>query len=218
MIGLFFTISCTEDPLQPGGAINQTTISTAEPSDVSTTSATSGGSIGDNGSMSVTARGICWSTNEGPDITGDHTRDGSGTGSFSSTLRDLAPATTYYIRAYATTEAGTFYGDEKQFSTSPVALSAVSTAAVSDVTAASARSGGSVTTDGGGTVTERGICWSTSPNPTTDHSKVSQGSGKGEFAVTLTGLSPSTSYYIRAFAKNEAGTSYGAQVQFTTSA
>ncbi len=75
------------------------------------TSIASGGSISSDGGSAVTARGVCWSTTIDPTISNDHTTDGTGTGAFTSTIIGLTPATTYYIRAYATNSAGTAYGD-----------------------------------------------------------------------------------------------------------
>jgi hypothetical protein len=92
----------------------------------------------------------------------------------------------------------------------------VSTTAASSITASSATSGGNVTADGGATVTERGICYSTTSNPTTANSKVVSGSGTGSFSANLSGLTASTTYYVRAYAINSAGTAYGTQVSFTT--
>jgi len=73
-----------------------------------------------------------------------------------------------------------------------------------------------VTDDGGGTVSARGVCWSTSANPTTSDSKTINGTGAGSFNSTLTPLLPSTTYHARAYATNEAGTSYSADEEFTT--
>ncbi len=92
----------------------------------------------------------------------------------------------------------------------------VTTTSVSSITANSAVSGGNVTSEGSATVTERGICFSTSQNPTTANSKVVSGSGTGSFTANMTGLTANTTYYVRAYAINSAGTSYGSQVSFTT--
>jgi len=94
----------------------------------------------------------------------------------------------------------------------------VSTLPATSITQTSATSGGNVTSDGGATVTSRGVCWSTIPNPTISDNHTSDGSGTGTFTSTLNGLSPNTPYYIRAYATNSAGTAYGSQVSFTTSA
>jgi concanavalin A-like lectin/glucanase superfamily protein len=93
----------------------------------------------------------------------------------------------------------------------------VITTAVSSITSSTANSGGNVTADGGGTVTAKGVCWSTSTNPTIANSYTTDGSGTGSFTSNLTGLFSSTSYYVRAYATNSEGTSYGNQESFTTS-
>jgi hypothetical protein len=91
-----------------------------------------------------------------------------------------------------------------------------STTAASSITCSTASSGGNISAQGGCSVTARGVCWSTSANPTTANSKTSDGSGTGTFTSSITGLSANTTYYVRAYATNAAGTSYGAQVSFTT--
>ncbi|MEX0997628.1 MAG: hypothetical protein WDZ45_11305 [Flavobacteriaceae bacterium] len=92
----------------------------------------------------------------------------------------------------------------------------VTTADVINITNNSAQSGGNVTDDGDSTVTSRGICWSTSPNPTTANNTTNNGSGLGSFISQLSGLSPNTTYYVRAYATNSEGTGYGNQASFTT--
>jgi hypothetical protein len=92
----------------------------------------------------------------------------------------------------------------------------VTTDTVSGVSAYSAVCGGEVTDDFGIAVTERGVCWNTSPDPTILNNHTSDGTGTGKFASTLTGLTTSTTYYVRAYATNSIGTAYGDQVQFTT--
>ena len=92
----------------------------------------------------------------------------------------------------------------------------VTTTSVSDITSSSAKCGGNVISDGGTSVTARGICWSTSQNPTINNSHTSSGTGTGTFTASMTGLSASTTYYVRAYATNNKGTSYGEQKNFTT--
>ncbi len=94
-------------------------------------------------------------------------------------------------------------------------LPTVSTMAVSSITQNSATCGGNVTADGGTTVTARGVCWSTSPNPTIADSHTTDGSGTGSFISSITGLTDTTAYYVRAYATNETGTGYGNQLSFT---
>ena len=194
------------------------TLTTTAVSSITLTSAVSGGNITDNGGADVTARGVCWSTSSSPTTANNSTTDGSGSGIFTSSLSGLSPNTTYYVRAYATNSVGTAYGNEVSFTTQAVQVATLSTTAITSITLTSAVSGGNITADGGGTVTARGVCWSTSSGPTTSNNTTSDGTGIGVFSSTLTGLSPSTTYYVRAYATNSAGTAYGNQVSFTTTA
>ena len=95
-------------------------------------------------------------------------------------------------------------------------LPAVTTTAVTDIGTSAATGGGIITNDGGSSVTSRGVCWSTSSNPTLSDFKTSDGSGTGSFASTLTGLTPGTTYYARAYASNSTGTAYGNEIRFKT--
>ncbi len=193
-------------------------ITTGAISNITGNSAQSGGDITDNGGAAVTARGVCWDTTANPTITNSHTNDGNGTGSFTSVLSGLSCGTTYYVRAYATNSAGTAYGSQVSFPTSQctATLPAVTTTSVSDITETSARGGGMVTDDGGATITARGVCWSILQNPTTSASRTTDGSGTGDFSSSVSGLSPYTTYYIRAYATNSAGTGYGKELSFKT--
>lgn len=96
------------------------TLSTMVISNITTNSASSGGSVTDDGNADITARGVCWSLNANPTIADFKTSDGSGTGDFSSQLTSLEPGETYHVRAYATNVAGTAYGNEITFSTNSI--------------------------------------------------------------------------------------------------
>lgn len=180
-------------------------------------SAVSGGTITDNGGFYISSRGICWHTHSSPTIQHSLTKDGTGTGSYSSYLHNLAPNTTYYLRAYATNEAGTAYGQEKSFTTLDI-LPSVTTATISAITDTSAVSGGSITDNGGYEITQRGICWSASKSPTLNDYYSDNGRGMGTFTSQLIHLTPQTTFYVRAYAKNQAGTAYGEEKSFTTTA
>jgi hypothetical protein len=95
-------------------------------------------------------------------------------------------------------------------------LPTVTTSGITDIAQTTATGGGEVTADGGAEVTARGVCWSTLPNPTTADSLTSDGTGTGAFVSNLIGLTPSTPYYVRAYATNSVGTAYGDEVSFTT--
>ncbi|MBK6380046.1 MAG: hypothetical protein IPF72_10120 [Chitinophagaceae bacterium] len=92
------------------------------------------------------------------------------------------------------------------------------TTAVSAVTGTTAVSGGNITADGGAAITARGVCWNTTTNPTVANFKTVDGSGTGAFTSNITGLSAGTVYYLRSYATNSAGTAYGSEVSFTTTA
>ncbi len=92
----------------------------------------------------------------------------------------------------------------------------LTTAAVTSITTTTATSGGSITADGGGAITARGVCWSTAASPTTSDSKTSDATGTGTFVSNITGLLVGTTYHVRAYATNGAGTAYGNDLSFTT--
>ena len=193
------------------------TVTTTAISSITSTSASSGGNVTSDGGASITARGVCWSTSENPTTSDIQTSDGTGAGSFTSSITGLSSGTTYHVRAYATNSEGTSYGSDVPFTASAIAPM-VSTTAVSSVTSTSASSGGNVTSDGGASITARGVCWSTSENPTTSDIQTSDGTGAGSFTSSITGLSSGTTYHVRAYATNSEGTSYGSDVPFTASA
>jgi len=193
-------------------------VTTAEVENVGTTTASCGGNVTDDGGAEVTERGVCWSTNHGPVATGSHATSGSGLGVFTCNMNNLAANTTYYVRAYAKNVKGVAYGEEKTFTTMDFDLPEVTTAEVTNITQTSAKGGGEVTSDGGTTVTERGICWSTNHNPTVSGNHSNNGTGTGSFTCNITGLNAHTTYYVRAYATNSHGTSYGEEVSFNTSA
>ncbi len=188
------------------------TLSTTAAVSITDTSATSGGNITSAGGTAVTARGVCWNTSGSPTISDNLTSDGSGTGIFTSNITGLTSNTLYYVRAYATNASGTAYGNQIMFTT----LAEVSTAAPSSVTDTTATSGGTITDGGGAAITERGTCWNTAGNPTIADSRTSDGNTTGTYASSIAGLTPNTMYYVRAYSTNAGGTSYGAEVTFTT--
>ena len=96
------------------------------------------------------------------------------------------------------------------------ALPTVATASVSDVSYATATCGGNVTSDGGGVVTAKGVCWNTTGSPTLADNHTIDGGGRGTFVSSMQALIPATTYHVRAYATNAAGTAYGNEVTFTT--
>ena len=193
------------------------TVVTVSVSEVTETTAVTGGNVTSDGGGEVSARGVCWSTSQDPTVEGSHTTDGTGTGEFVSNLTDLNDNTTYYVRAYATNEQGTSYGEQMSFTTvKHIDLPEVTTVEPTEIAITSAKTGGNVTSDGGGEVTAKGVCWSTSQNPTLSDSFSTDGIGLGEYLSIINGLTINTTYYVRAYATNEAGTAYGEEFSFTT--
>ena len=218
LIYVFCSCSKTSENINPTVKISITTTNVTE---ISTTSAKSGGLITVDVRTSITARGVCWHTSQNPTTSNSKTLDGTGTGEFTANITDLTANTTYYVRAYATNSSGTTYGNEVSFKTSAAqttTLPTLTTVAISAITQTAANSGGNVSADGGATVSARGVIWSTSQNPTVALStKTSNGTGTGEFTSNITGLTANTTYYVRAYATNSTGTAYGNEVSFKTS-
>ena len=233
IISIFNACKPEPEPQTPGSV----KVTTSSVSNITETSAKCGGTVTASG-YSVGNCGLCYSELPNPTINSYITSDQMGTGTFTSTMSGLEPGTKYYVRAYATTSSGTLYGEQKEFTTlgdnnggdddnddngggnggddDEATKPTVTTNSVSNITFESATCGGNVTDDGGANVTAGGVCWSTSPNPTTSDNKTTDGSGIGSFTSKLTNLNENTTYYVRAYATNEKGTSYGEEKSFTT--
>ena len=191
------------------------TVTTSEVTNISGTKADCRCNVTSEGDFTVTARGVCWSTADNPTIDDSHTVDGGGAGSFTSNITGLTENTTYYVRAYATSSAGTAYGATRTFKTTEYIFPTVTTSEVDYISAITAKCGGEVT-EGDYTVTARGVCWSTADNPTIDDSHTVDGGGAGAFISNITGLTENTTYYVRAYATSGAGTAYGETMTFET--
>jgi hypothetical protein len=127
-------------------------------------------------------------------------------------MTGLTENTTYYVRAYATNRKGTAYATQQFFTTLAAALPVVTTKVASEILATTVKTGGDITSESGAPITAKGVCWSTSENPTIENDHTSDGTGSATYVSTLTGLHELTTYYARAYATNKVGTSYGAQI------
>ena len=190
------------------------TVTTSEVDYISATTAKCGGEVTE-GDLTVTARGVCWNTTDNPTVADSHTVDGGGAGSVISNITGLTGSTTYYVRSYATSSAGTVYGVTRTFVTTEYILPTVTTSNVNNITSTTAKCGGEVT-EGDLTVTARGVCWNTTDNPTVADSHTVDGGGAGSFTSNITGLTENTKYYVRAYAISSAGTAYGETKTFET--
>ena len=193
------------------------TVVTTPVSYISTTFASSGGNVTNDGGAAVGSRGVCWNTGGNPTTADSKTIDGTGAGVFTSSVTGLTPGLTYHLRAYAINGAGTGYGDEVVFTTlATLVPPTLTTTALSNIQVTTAVSGGTVTDWGGDSVTARGVCWNTTGSPTIFNSHSLDGAGLGSYASGLSPLTGNTLYYVRAYATNSAGTGYGNELMFTT--
>lgn len=192
------------------------TVQTGDITNISSTSANCSGTISDTGGYSITKCGVCWSqTSSTPTVNDFHTEDVNLSGKFNSTISPLKASTEYYVRAYATNSMGTVYGQTKKFTTTD-GMPTVQSVSVSQITSYSFSFTGSVTSDGGYEVTSRGVVWADHQNPTKTDNVVNNGKGKGQFTNSINNLEPNHIYYVRAFAENANGISYGNDIKVTT--
>lgn len=162
--------------------------------------------------------GVCWNLCPNPTVYTNWFKESTADFEepFICELTDLRPGTEYFVRAYAKLGNERYYGEEKSFTTAAI-QPYVKTLSVSDITYHSATCGGAVTYDGGQEVIEKGVCWSTSIEPTIDDASCVSGSdSEFEFAVEMTNLEANTTYFVRAYAVNSLGVGYGEQISFTT--
>jgi uncharacterized protein (TIGR02145 family) len=194
------------------------TVITSSSFNITSSSCIVGGEVLNDGGTTVIARGVCYSIIPNPTIANNHTNDGTGIGIYYSTLTPLLPNSTYYVRSYATNLIGTSYGNEIIINTNQGSgnLPTISSLAPTLPTHQTVITGGDITSDGGSVVTTRGVCWSIGTTPTINNSLTNNGQGIGTFSSIPKGLLPNTTYFVRAFATNNAGTAYGSSYSFTT--
>lgn len=180
---------------------------------VTSTSAAVDFSITTDGGSQVLNRGICCSKNPNPTL--ENATVIHSTSNVVS-INDLAASTIYYVRAFAVNMNGVGYGNELSFVTQPPILSQIRTTSVFVYDTKSASVSCIVENGGGAEVISRGICWGTSSNPTLSDNLIERDSGLGSFSCEVTGLLSGTTYYVRAFATNSAGTAYGNELNFNT--
>jgi hypothetical protein len=159
-------------------------------------------------------RGVCWGTSPNPTISVNKSVAGTGGFDFTLSFGGLILGTQYFVRAYARNSAGTYYSNGRSFVFMGMPL--VTTSPISNIISSGAITGGNVSSDGGSMVSARGVVYGTSPNPTLFNNFTTNGTGTGVFTSTLTGLTVLTTYYVRAYATNGVGTSYGNELNFTT--
>jgi len=189
-------------------------LNTFEVNNITNISASSGGEIKNKGKYEIIRQGICWSIKPNPTIADYRIKDDSDSDTFTIEITGLIPDTKYYLRAYATNYIGTGYGNEIEFQTT-VEAPVVSTNSISAKTINSIRCGGNISSDGGDVIVARGVCWGENPEPLISDNKTDDGQSPGQFTSEVTNLRSNTKYYIRAYATNNVGTTYGDIQSFT---
>ncbi len=204
--------------VDPASIASLATLTTNSVTYISTTFATSGGVISNDGNAAITEKGVCWNLTGSPTISDSHSSDGITATPFTSSITGLIAGNTCFVRAYATNSAGTAYGNEISFITlSVLSVPSLTTNAITNIVNTSASGGGNITDWGGSSITDRGICWSTSTSPTIANDFNSAGAGgTGSYSIPIGGLTLGETYYVRSYATNSSGIAYGNEISFVT--
>ena len=193
---------------------NDPLVTTLQATSINATSATLNGKVNPNG-LAATYYFKWGATASYGNVTPTLSAgSGSADVPVSAAITGLTAGTTYHFCLVATNSDGTTTGSDLTFI---AGQAEVITAAIINITATTATGGGNVTTDGGSTVT-RGICWSLNASPTIADAHTTDGTGTGTYTSSLTGLTPGNLYHVRAYVTNTAGTVYGNEVTFTSTA
>jgi len=206
--------SCLKDSKSNIPELSSTTIG-----GVTSSKAVGSGKVSNIGNSYLIYYGICWSTSKNPTIENSYVADSAKNNSvFMFNIAGLTGSTLYYARSFATNSFGVGYGSEVTFTTLAPVIPVIKTDTVTNIYATTALSGGIISDEGGAPVTARGICWSTVTDPTISDAKTTNGTGSGQFTSIMNALTPSATYYVRAYATNSVGTAYGKTKSFVTSA
>ncbi|MEQ8909457.1 MAG: hypothetical protein RIC95_09720 [Vicingaceae bacterium] len=196
-------------------------LSATAATNITSRSATLSAAVSDSGSSPVTLRGFCYAETSNPTLADSVLTQGSGNGNFTASVQNLRTANTYYVRAFATNAKGTAYGPELSFTTLAIdTVPLLQTNAVFNITHSSGRLSGTVLYDGNRPILERGFVVTEMPNPNpnldSNFRAFAPGLGTGTYYTNLTILPSKSTFYIRAYAKNDLGVGFGNEVQFTT--
>lgn len=203
-------LSCSaEDSCEPTPKLT-----TAEAGDITDVSATISGTITPpTCDDTVTSQGFVYGEENLPTV--EDTKIVKSGSAISASLTNLNQNTTYYIRTFFENPLGVFYGNEIVFTTA-VGDALISLGSFSDISTGSAKTTVGINSSGGGNISTKGVCYSTSTEPTVNDLKAEAGSGSAGFSITLESLDNYTKYYARAYATNEKGTFYSEERSFTT--
>jgi hypothetical protein len=210
---LLFLLGCKTEELQ-----NPPTVITKGASNITLQNATINGEVTDEGFSATTERGFVMSDKKSnPSVSDSKIQAGYGKGGYSYASEKLAVNTKYYYKAYATNIKGTAYGEVQIFTTADYNLASLTTDVPKSVGYTTVNLGGIIINDGGGFISERGFVIGTNPTPTVlDLKLTALSTGIGAFSLFVSTLKESTKYYVRSYALNEKGISYGNTHYFTT--
>jgi hypothetical protein len=212
IIAIFLFAACKKEelPIAPN-------VQTKEAINPRATSVTLQGFNASEDLLGITERGFFYADHNKPeDLLKRKVTASPGMGDFAALVTGLAAETLYSFVAYAKNSESTTLGLTKTFTTKEYTLPEVSTDKIRNVYITSCQVAGIVGYDGGKPVTERGFCYSFKPNPTVQDYRVPSGKGEGPFDNFLNGLNENTTYYVKSYAINELGITYGDELSFTT--
>jgi len=211
---IIFTSCSNSDDENNSDCTYTPTLLTEEVSNINETSATFNGQIiAPTCESTVTSQGFVYAKTTLPK-TDDYVIEVNGV-NISSEATNLERNTTYHMRAFFVNPTGEYYGNEIEFTTAIGEIN-ITTKTIENITLNSATSGGIINDDGDGSIINKGICWSTSQNPTIDDSFIEENTNSYNYNSEITGLQENTTYYVRAYATNENGIKYGNEETFTT--
>lgn len=217
MAGMVLAVGCKPEDNNDPDPNPDVRVMTYDPQDITPSSAKCGGDVIAVQGLSLNELGICWSKEENPTAEDFHSSTTNWNTPYVYTITGLEPNTVYHVRAYALRGLVYYYGEDKSFTTTDGALPTVITSEVTNITSTSVTCGGIVTSDGGSPVTEYGVCIDISPDPTIySIHRYSCGSGVGSFSIDIFDLMLNKYYYVRAYAMNQVGVSYGEELVFNT--
>ena len=194
--------------------ISLPTLGNVETISVGTHSATLSAAIVSDGNANISDCGLCYSTSANPSLEDMHVSHGVPSGSeFTMTISGLTDNTSYHVRAYAINQLGVAYSEDFQFTTVAIVPPSLSSVTINSQEDGIATFKAVVTSAGNGTISESGFVYSTTEMPTLANSKLVS-SDKESLTATTEKLTIGTRYYVRAYATNEKGTSYGKQASF----
>lgn len=215
-IVLFLFLSCQEEyPNSPSGETNELVFTSTSVDTVTYRNAVISFAVDRVNLNVISCFGICYDTLPEIDFVDDTIEiQIADTGLVK--IDNLLPGKTYYFKFFAQVQDDYFFirNSDGEFSTSSLGFPVVITNDVTDVSIGSAICGGSVINDGGSEVLQRGVCWGSYENPTLTNNVTIEGEGIGDFSTEIVGCEAGNSYYVRAYAFNSVGVSYGNQKAF----